>query len=53
MNALDHANVVERDVQSVLLDFFELTAAVASESERFQSMSVGSVKGMKHVRAVA
>src|SRR5688500_7634926 len=50
---LDHAHVVERDMEILLGQGLELTAAVAGDAKSLDLVSVGPFDGAKNVGAVA
>jgi hypothetical protein len=53
MKAFDHAHVVQRQVESVLLDLLQSPAVVAGQSKGLHPVAVGPIDRLQHVRAVA
>jgi len=53
VDALDHAHVVELDMQAVLLHFFELATVVAGQAERDEAVAVGPIDSVEDVGAIA
>src|SRR6188474_1222314 len=53
VDAFDHAHVVERDVQTVLLHLLQFAAVVSAEAEGGEAVAVRPIDGGEDVWAVA
>ncbi len=53
VDALDHPHVVQVDMKTILLDFFELASVVTGEPESGQAVPVAPFDRVQDVRAVA